>query len=1249
MTSVNISSPESLNLSLVETSPIPNIQIQGLGTEVSITSSNIASLDISIPESSVSSVGIQANEGSTFDLDGFNYSPNINVQVDGIQSLLITSPAILTEISSVQGVADISISSPLPANIELSTDMIIGGEANVAALESRVAAVENTVTNFVNKKPTVPVVTASGSDVATSISGNLLSSATDPDGNVLIVVGCSYGATSFSTGATFSAPYGNMVISSNGSYSFLPNASAKALKNGQSATQVFSFNVSDGQGAIVSSNITITIIGANNSPLLLADNGYVPYNSNTTGNVLSNDTDPDQGTLSLTQFVISGDATVYSPGQTAIITGKGSLTMQSNGSYSFTSVSGYSGSVPVVTYSVSNGSFTSTSTLTLTVSPAPTDVISDPVTTALTGTHATYNAYSDSDLNSIPWGSLQAGDVVNIYWKSTPYRAKFALRAMAYQGSPVIVNGVTDANGNRPKFDWGTGAFTAAGCNPSGGFGGSNDIFSTTPAYGEGLGGIVIKRGPSDSSVDKIPSWIEIKNLELTKAIGNYTTLAGTSTSFVGASSYGTGIYFLNSADCTVENCVIYDHGMGIFTQANGEDLQFTSSRIKVRNCRIYGNGVPSSFLEHNLYIQAHSPTIEGCYIGKLRGNSLGSTYKSRSSSEIFRYNWVESSARALDFVQSQDNTNGIPIQPNYGVTWCYGNTIINDEGMGTPQAVNPLHFGGDTGGEQEASTSEWVADTPYKTQLYFWNNTYYQKKTTTTAYDTSFFDLSLRSTRVDAWNNIFYAVGNTTFTWLEMAGILNFRGTNIVYGSTINDYKSTAEPINCSINRIGTIITQDPAFVNIATRDFNLQYESSAIDAGSLAPSGLPMANIGTLFPLEYRHRGATNGLFVRNISGNPDLGAVEYGVGYTPATPPAPAVSVIPSIQGSAVQGSQLSVSNGTWSGRPTFSYQWKRDGVNIPGETSSTFTTSVADFHTTITVTVTGTNPGGSSSSTTSGIYIISDQAPINTVAPVVSGNPTEGLNLSCTTGTWTNSPTGYTYQWLLNGSNIVGATASTYQIQIGQAGSSISCRVTASNAVDSNSQVSNSMTVIAAPSDPDLNGTWNFSAANGTTLVGLSTNWTSTGASNSRYECVNGALQCIAGTGGNGETVYFQTGLPTNDQTVAVKINSGWSGQWRFGSHYTSTQSGYLFVVQPSQVTLYVGGAWTQSYTISSNGSTDIELKIKKVGNTLYGYQNGSEFMAYNLGSSISGGGFMLSLTPGTDVSAQRIDYIKMADV
>lgn len=84
------------------------------------------------------------------------------------------------------------------------------------------------------------------------------------------------------------------------------------------------------------------------------------------------------------------------------------------------------------------------------------------------------------------------------------------------------------------------------------------------------------------------------------------------------------------------------------------------------------------------------------------------------------------------------------------------------------------------------------------------------------------------------------------------------------------------------------------------------------------------------------------------------------------------------------------------------------------------------------------------------TATGPWSSKPNIPYISVAPVVSGTTEVGSTLSCTTGTWTNSPTSYAYQWLRDGSDITGADDGTYELVGDDEGADISCEVTASNA-------------------------------------------------------------------------------------------------------------------------------------------------------------------------------------------------------
>ncbi len=71
------------------------------------------------------------------------------------------------------------------------------------------------------------------------------------------------------------------------------------------------------------------------------------------------------------------------------------------------------------------------------------------------------------------------------------------------------------------------------------------------------------------------------------------------------------------------------------------------------------------------------------------------------------------------------------------------------------------------------------------------------------------------------------------------------------------------------------------------------------------------------------------------------------------------------------------------------------------------------------------------------------------PVCSVLPAITGTTTVGQTLTCSTGTWSNTPDAYAYQWSRDGSQIIGATASTRVLSAGDAGAAMSCTVTATN--------------------------------------------------------------------------------------------------------------------------------------------------------------------------------------------------------
>ena len=184
------------------------------------------------------------------------------------------------------------------------------------------------------------------------------------------------------------------------------------------------------------------------------------------------------------------------------------------------------------------------------------------------------------------------------------------------------------------------------------------------------------------------------------------------------------------------------------------------------------------------------------------------------------------------------------------------------------------------------------------------------------------------------------------------------------------------------------------------------------------------------------------------------------------SPIIPVFPSNTILPVISGATALGSVLTSTTGTWTGTPapTFAYQWKRGITNITSATNSTYTLVVGDSAQNITCVVTATNTLGSANATSNVITAQTYSAPVNTVAPVISGTTTLGSILTSTTGTWIGNPSPtFAYEWYRNGLFIFGATSSTYTLMVGDSNANINCVVTAINVLGSESSVSN--TIIA----------------------------------------------------------------------------------------------------------------------------------------------------------------------------------------
>ncbi|MFL5963934.1 MAG: S8 family serine peptidase [Gaiellaceae bacterium] len=99
-----------------------------------------------------------------------------------------------------------------------------------------------------------------------------------------------------------------------------------------------------------------------------------------------------------------------------------------------------------------------------------------------------------------------------------------------------------------------------------------------------------------------------------------------------------------------------------------------------------------------------------------------------------------------------------------------------------------------------------------------------------------------------------------------------------------------------------------------------------------------------------------------------------------------------------------------------------------------------------------------------------------APVNTSLPMVSGAAQDGQTLSASAGSWSGSPTSYTYQWSTcdsTGSScaaILGATATSYTVKTADVGATARVAVTATNAGGATTAVSMQTDVVTAVPAP-----------------------------------------------------------------------------------------------------------------------------------------------------------------------------------
>ncbi len=277
-------------------------------------------------------------------------------------------------------------------------------------------------------------------------------------------------------------------------------------------------------------------------------------------------------------------------------------------------------------------------------------------------------------------------------------------------------------------------------------------------------------------------------------------------------------------------------------------------------------------------------------------------------------------------------------------------------------------------------------------------------------------------------------------------------------------------------------------------------------------------------------------------------------------------------------------------TATGTTPFLYQWRKDGVNIPGATSRTLQipkaapTDEGDYSVVVS--------NFADSSTSADATLTVNVPPVVTTSPVSVAAIT-GNSVSFTVAATGTAP--LAYQWRKGSTNIAGATSSTFTIANVQSTDAATYRVVVSNAGGSDTSDPATLTVYVPPTIAQQ-------PQDRTVNAGQSATFSVTAAGSTPYSYqwrkTNGAFI----PGGTSRTLQIANATPADEGSYQVTITSP-------GGTVTSVDARLSVIVppaittQPVGVTVTAGG--TANFSVVATGTVPLTYQWRRGTTNLAG--------------------------------------------